>query len=99
MLAGYPPFFDENPFAIYEKILVRKVDWPRPSLDATAKDLVNKLLAKDRTKRLGNMKVTILHCHLGLGAPLIVKAEKTCSSNFVFCKFVFVFGITLLFLS
>lgn len=56
MLAGYPPFFDENPFAIYEKILMRKVEWPRPSLDATAKDLLNKLLAKDRTKRFGNMK-------------------------------------------
>ncbi|KAK8402567.1 hypothetical protein O3P69_000748 [Scylla paramamosain] len=56
MLAGYPPFFDENPFAIYEKILVGRVDWPRPSLDATAKDLVKKLLTQDRTKRLGNMK-------------------------------------------
>ncbi|KAG0719728.1 Protein kinase DC2 [Chionoecetes opilio] len=56
MLAGYPPFFDENPFAIYEKILVGRVEWPRPSLDATAKDLVKKLLTQDRTKRLGNMK-------------------------------------------
>lgn len=60
MLAGYPPFFDENPFAIYEKILVGRVDWPRPSLDATAKDLVKKLLTQDRTKRLGNMKVNVL---------------------------------------
>ncbi len=29
MLAGYPPFFDENPFGIYEKILSGKVEWPR----------------------------------------------------------------------
>ena len=56
MLAGYPPFFDDNPFGIYEKILAGKVEWPR-QLDAVAKDLVKKLLVQDRTKRLGNMKV------------------------------------------
>lgn len=56
MLAGYPPFFDDNPFGIYEKILGGRVEWPR-HLEATAKDLVKKLLTQDRTKRLGNMKV------------------------------------------
>lgn len=56
MLAGYPPFFDDNPFGIYEKILGGRVEWPR-HLDATAKDLIKKLLTQDRTKRLGNMKV------------------------------------------
>ncbi|KAK7012588.1 protein kinase A catalytic subunit, partial [Halocaridina rubra] len=55
MLAGYPPFFDDNPFGIYEKILGGRVEWPR-HLDATAKDLIKKLLTQDRTKRLGNMK-------------------------------------------
>ena len=25
----YPPFYDENPFGIYEKILEGKIDWPR----------------------------------------------------------------------
>jgi protein kinase X len=25
MLAGYPPFFDDNPFGIYEKILRKAV--------------------------------------------------------------------------
>ncbi|XP_013778363.1 protein kinase DC2-like [Limulus polyphemus] len=55
MLAGYPPFFDENPFAIYEKILVGKIEWPR-HVDPVAKDLIKKLLVQDRTKRLGNMK-------------------------------------------
>lgn len=54
MLVGYPPFFDDNPFGIYEKILSGKVDWPR--MDPIAKDLVKKLLVQDRTKRLGNMK-------------------------------------------
>lgn len=56
MLAGYPPFFDDNPFGIYEKILAGKIEWPR-NLDPVAKDLIKKLLVGDRTKRLGNMKV------------------------------------------
>ncbi|XP_059483886.1 cAMP-dependent protein kinase catalytic subunit PRKX isoform X1 [Neocloeon triangulifer] len=55
MLAGYPPFFDDNPFGIYEKILACKLEWPR-TLDPIAKDLIKKLLVADRTKRLGNMK-------------------------------------------
>lgn len=55
MLAGYPPFYDDNPFGIYEKILSGKIDWPK-HLDPIAKDLIKKLLIQDRTKRLGNMK-------------------------------------------
>ena len=56
MLAGYPPFFDDNPFGIYEKILAGRIEWPR-HMDPVARDLVKKLLVQDRTKRLGNMKV------------------------------------------
>ncbi|XP_074657664.1 cAMP-dependent protein kinase catalytic subunit 3-like [Tubulanus polymorphus] len=55
MLAGYPPFFDDNPFAIYEKILSGKVEWPK-QMDPIAKDLIKRLLVPDRTKRSGNMK-------------------------------------------
>jgi len=55
MLSGYPPFYDENPFGIYQKILSGKVAFPR-HFDAMAKDLVKKLLTADRTKRLGNLK-------------------------------------------
>lgn len=55
MLVGYPPFYDENPFQIYQKILAAKIDWPR-HIDLVAKDLIRKLLATDRTKRLGTMK-------------------------------------------
>ncbi|XP_044726762.1 cAMP-dependent protein kinase catalytic subunit 3 isoform X2 [Chrysoperla carnea] len=55
MLAGYPPFYDDNPFGIYEKILGGKIEWAR-HLDPVAKDLIKKLLVQDRTKRLGNMK-------------------------------------------
>lgn len=52
MLAGYPPFYDENPFGIYQKILDGKVDFPK-HIDSKAKDLIKKLLSQDRTKRLG----------------------------------------------
>ena len=33
---SYPPFFDENTFKIYEKILEGKIEWPR-HLDPAAK--------------------------------------------------------------
>ena len=52
----YPPFFDDNPFGIYEKILAGKIQFPS-HFDANAKDLVKRLLTADRTKRLGNLKV------------------------------------------
>ncbi|KAF6730477.1 cAMP-dependent protein kinase catalytic subunit PRKX [Oryzias melastigma] len=55
MLAGYPPFFDDNPFGIYQKILSGKLDFPR-HLDFYVKDLIKKLLVIDRARRLGNMK-------------------------------------------
>lgn len=55
MLAGYPPFYDENPFGIYQKILAGRVEYPR-HIDQKAKDIVKKLLAQDRTKRLGCIK-------------------------------------------
>lgn len=55
MLSGFPPFFDDNPFGIYQKILAGKIDFPR-HLDLYVKDLIKKLLVVDRTRRLGNMK-------------------------------------------
>jgi protein kinase X len=54
MLAGYPPFYDENPFGIYQKILNGKIDFPK-HIDSKAKDLIKKLLSQDRTKRLGKV--------------------------------------------
>ncbi|KAF4662583.1 hypothetical protein FOL47_006179 [Perkinsus chesapeaki] len=55
MLAGYPPFYDENPFGIYQKILSGKIDFPR-HFDVKAKDLIKRLLVHDRTKRYGCLK-------------------------------------------
>lgn len=55
MLAGYPPFYDENPFGIYQKILAGKIEFPR-HFDQNARDLVRKLLTADRTKRFGCLR-------------------------------------------
>ncbi|CUI14519.1 protein kinase, putative [Bodo saltans] len=55
MLVGYPPFFDESPFKIYEKILEGKLQFPK-WIDPRAKDLVKGLLTLDHTKRLGSLK-------------------------------------------
>ena len=54
MLVGYPPFFDDNHFLISEKILTEEIKWPR-NINTSAKDLIQKLLVRDSTKRLGSM--------------------------------------------
>ncbi|KAI7869525.1 protein kinase, X-linked [Spinellus fusiger] len=54
MLAGHPPFYDDNHFGIYERILSGKIQFP-PTMDMTAKDLIKRLLIQDRYHRLGNM--------------------------------------------
>lgn len=55
MLAGYPPFFDENHVKLYEKILAGKVKYPS-HFHPDAKDLVKHLLTADLSKRYGNLK-------------------------------------------
>lgn len=55
MLAGYPPFYDEDPLGIYQKILEGKIKFPW-HFDRHSKDLIKKLLTADLTKRLGNLK-------------------------------------------
>lgn len=55
MYYSYPPFFDDHPFGIYEKILSGKITFPS-HFDSAAKDLIRKLLTADRTRRLGNLK-------------------------------------------
>jgi len=54
MLVGYPPFFDDNAFGIYEKILSGKIAWPA-HIDPLSRDLIRAFLHPDRTKRLGNL--------------------------------------------
>lgn len=55
MIAGHPPFFADDPFKLYEKILICKLKFP-PHFDPVAKDLVKRLLTTDLTKRFGNLK-------------------------------------------
>lgn len=57
-MAGFPPFFDENPFGIYEKILACKIPFPS-FFEANAKDLIKKLCQPDRAKRLGCIKTGV----------------------------------------
>merc|ERR1719258_517757 len=49
------PFYDENPFGIYQKVLAGRIDFPR-HFDVKAKDLIKRLLTHDRTKRYGCLK-------------------------------------------
>eukprot|EP00397_Hematodinium_sp_SG-2012_P005771 GEMP01005793.1.p1 GENE.GEMP01005793.1~~GEMP01005793.1.p1 ORF type:complete len:330 (+),score=48.50 GEMP01005793.1:104-1093(+) len=55
MLVGYPPFVDEDPMGIYQKILSGKIVFPK-FFDKNAKVLVKKLLTADLGKRFGNLK-------------------------------------------
>jgi len=55
MICGQPPFCDEDPMGIYQKILAGKVYFPK-YFDKNAKALVKKLLTADLSKRFGNLK-------------------------------------------
>lgn len=55
MVVGQPPFPDEEPMGIYQKILAGKVYFPK-YFDKNAKALVKKLLTADLSKRYGNLK-------------------------------------------
>jgi len=55
MVAGYPPFFADQPIQIYEKIVSGKVRFPS-HFTSDLKDLLRNLLSVDLTKRYGNLK-------------------------------------------
>ncbi|KAL7753400.1 cytochrome c oxidase subunit 1 [Sorochytrium milnesiophthora] len=55
MLAGYPPFYDDNAYGVYEKILGGRIHFPS-HFDVASRDLVKRLLTADRTMRLGNLR-------------------------------------------
>ena len=60
MLAGYPPFYADNPLGIYEAILGGKIDWPK-SVDGLAKDLIRKAIKK-RILNLDIVKTVLRGC-------------------------------------
>ena len=55
MLAGYPPYYDENQFGIYQKVLAGKIEYPR-HFETQSRDIVAKLIKPERTKRIGSGK-------------------------------------------
>jgi len=48
----FPPFFDDAPLRTYEQIVQKKPPFPA-NMDPMAKNLIQKLLEKNKTKRLG----------------------------------------------
>ncbi|KAF2787023.1 putative response regulator receiver RIM15p [Melanomma pulvis-pyrius CBS 109.77] len=55
-LYGYPPFHADTPDEVFQNILARQIDWPDEEDDQVseeAKDLMNRLMCTDPTKRLG----------------------------------------------
>lgn len=58
MIAGHPPFYDDDHFKLYEKILEGKLRFP-PHFDPNAKDLVKRLLTSDLSKRFGNLQAGV----------------------------------------
>ncbi|KAG0764307.1 hypothetical protein G6F16_006964 [Rhizopus arrhizus] len=55
MLAGHPPFFDDDHLKLYEKIIQSKIRWPA-YFDPHARDLLKRLLISDLSRRFGNLK-------------------------------------------
>ncbi|OWZ24022.1 CAMP-dependent protein kinase catalytic subunit [Phytophthora megakarya] len=55
MLAGQPPFCDDDPMGIYQQILSGKLNFPR-FFDRNAKGLIKRMLTADLTKRYGCLK-------------------------------------------
>ena len=68
MLCGHPPFYDDNPFGIYEKILAGNIDWPK-HLVADARDIIKRLLvsfgtyAASRAPNQGTFRMISLRRH------------------------------------
>ena len=55
MLAGYPPFYDDNPLGIYQKIMDGYYEFP-PHIQPQARDLIKSFLCAERNIRLGCSK-------------------------------------------
>lgn len=55
MLTGEPPFVDDDPMGIYQKILGNKLAFPK-GYDKSAKSLTKKFLTADLTKRYGCLR-------------------------------------------
>jgi len=55
MLAGFPPYYDQDQFKIYQQILGPKKEFPK-HFEPHAVELIGKLLTKERKARIGSSK-------------------------------------------
>ena len=53
MSAGFPPFYGDNPFAVYQKILHSNIKFPS-SVPQTTRSVINGFCTISRTRRLGS---------------------------------------------
>lgn len=53
MITGYPPFFGDNPFVVYQKILSAKIEFPS-GVPGQAQKLISSLLNPSRSQRIGS---------------------------------------------
>ena len=53
MAAGYPPFYGDNPFSVYQKILQARIKFPS-SVPQTARSIIGGFCTVNRTRRLGS---------------------------------------------
>jgi len=62
MFSGNPPFVDDNPMKIYQKILDGKIEWPLDPkkkehiIPKRAREFITRLLCKNLSQRLGNLE-------------------------------------------
>jgi protein kinase A/protein kinase X len=57
LLTGFPPFYSQNPYEIYNKVLTEKPKIPE-FIDYRARDLISNLLCREEEERLGVNSVT-----------------------------------------
>lgn len=58
MLAGYPPFYDDKPMGIYQRILDGYYEIPQ-NIDKRSRDLIKRLLVAEKSSRLACGRVSI----------------------------------------
>ena len=78
MLAGYPPFYDDNPLGIYQKIMDGYYEFP-PHVEPKARDLVKSFLCADRNLRLGYPRVSGLN-NITILRTVLMKLKLTSGS-------------------
>lgn len=54
MACGYPPFYGDNPFSVYKKILSGSISFPATFLHVPTRNVIKGFCTQDRTSRLGS---------------------------------------------